>query len=140
MAAIQTVRLRHEVEIEVPAGRVWAVLTDPANIVRYAGGIEGAEVTSRPNGDDLTGARLELVTKSGNLLKARVLEARHERRLVVEDERGVRAMWTIEPSGNGRIRLGNTVEGPIPVERATQYRYDCDVKFQALRAILETPS
>lgn len=136
--AQQVSRIAQSIEIDVAATRVFEVLTDPNNIPRYAAGIESAEVLEIPNGpDSLTGARLELVTKSSNILRAEVLESVPPKRLVVRDERGVTSSWIIEPLSTGRVRLDNVIEGVLTPAKAQSLQYDCDVKFQALQTILE---
>jgi len=130
-----TVHVEHSVEIETTPERVFAVLTDPRNVSQFAGGIEGAEVMDRP-GEGYAGATLEVVTKGGNILKARVTRADHGC-IEVEDERGVRARWETREIAKGRVRIRYTVRGPLDPRRADSLRYDADVKFQGLRHLLE---
>lgn len=136
----QVTTIHQSIDIETTPETVFAVLTDPNMITRYAGGIEGAEVMERPIGpDDCTGAKLQLVTKSNNILRAEVIECDAPYRLVVRDERGVLATWQIEDIGKNKVRLTNTISGPIPPLKAQEWQYDTDVKFQALQSILEEP-
>lgn len=131
----KTARVEQSVEIETTAEKVFQVLTDPTNITRYAGGIEGAEVIEKPE-EGYAGAVLELVTKSGNIRRAKVVRADHEC-IQVRDERGLDARWEIEDLGNGKVRIHNVIEGPFTQQSVNQLRYDVDVKFQALQHILE---
>lgn len=128
-------QVEHSVEIETTRERVYAVLTDPNNIVRYAGGIEGAEVIEKPS-EGFRGAKLEVVTKGGNIRRATVIRADHDC-IEVKDDRGIRVRWETEDIGPGKVRVRNVIEGPIATRSVNQLRYDVDVKFQALQHILE---
>lgn len=135
MADKALTRIEQSIEIDCAPEAIYDLLIDCNNIPVYAAGIEGAEIIEEPN-PGMVGARIEMVTKAGNILHATVLEAERPHRLVIEDERRFRSTWTIEPVGD-RVRLLNVLEGPMPAAKAERIRFDADVKFQALAARLD---
>lgn len=112
--------------------RVFAILTDPAYVSEYAAGIEGAEIIARPDPDDIVGAKLEMVTKRGNIMLATITAAERPRSLTIVDERGTSSVWEIIPHGPGKVLLRNRLSGDLPEASLNQLHYDADVKFQAL--------
>lgn len=128
-------RIEQSIDIDCDAERVFEVLIDPNYIPEYAAGIEGAVIIEDAE-EGMAGAKIEMVTKGGNILHATVLTVDPPRRIVIEDERGVRSTWEVVPTAEGKVRLMNTLEGPVAPAKAQRLAYDADVKFQALAATL----
>lgn len=129
-------KIEQSIEIDTDPQTVFDVLIDPEYVPVYAAGIEGAEIKNRKD-DTILGAQLEMLTKSGNLLRATIVTADRPHEVAIEDERGTRSTWRIEPLGDRKVRLTNILEGPIPPAKADDLRYDADVKFQALAKALD---
>lgn len=132
------VRIEQRVEVRCSPQRIFEVLSDPGQVSQFATGIEGAQVIENGPDGGLVGAKIEMVTRNGNTLMAKMVELDPPHKVVWEDERGVRSTWTVEGKGDGCL-LENLIEGDMSDQSARALAYDADLKFQALARSFETP-
>lgn len=128
-------RIEMSVRLRCDRKRVFEMIADPNQVAHYAARIEGAQVVKTGPDGDLVGSQVELITKGGNTLNATIKEVDPPRRIVWEDENGLRSTWSLEQDANGCV-LKNILEGFVSGERARQLAYDADVKFQELARTL----
>lgn len=138
MTQRRKVRIDQRVEVRCSPEEIFEVLSDPGQVSHFATGIEGAQVVEEGPEGGLVGSRIEMVTRNGNTLMATLIEVDPPRKVVWEDERGVRSTWAVEKKGDECV-LENVIEGSMSDQSARTLAYDADLKFQALARSFETP-
>lgn len=117
--------------VHLPPATLYRAISHVPNLALYAPGVAEAELVEGHGGP---GSLLDLTTKAGHQLYARVLEAEPPRRWTVEDERGVRTSWDLEPAEQGTL-ASLSIEG-LPEDRTAE-AVRSEVRAKVARLVLE---
>ncbi|MDX1610914.1 MAG: SRPBCC family protein [Candidatus Thermoplasmatota archaeon] len=132
-------RVRTQFSVEASADLVYQAISHVENIPLYAAGITEAHAVGPEPGPDqrivpeAAENLVDLVTRSGRHMDARIIEAMPGRRWTVEDENGTRATWELIETDRGTLAT-YTLHGEFAEDAA---RIRSEVRSKIAKLVLE---